>query len=535
MDKINVIIEMSHTQVLEKAAFAAMTNSNVTLENKYSPIESDIFNLDESFASAAIPALSENKDYTNYKSNIYDSSANVSSDTVPSHCNYIIRGTVENDSDLLSLEKELATNRNVKGIFSDVSIQPQLVCSSTPFVGDHLEVEKLLHTFNLWEKGMDGRGVFVAIVDTAINIDYLNTKGKNPNINRTLSWSPNPSVKPFEASVGHGTMCAFDACIAAPKCTLIDIPLLTSTTPGGSIMEGLLSDAIKAYSHLIFNVMRRHIRPGENRSLVVNNSWGMFHESWDFPVRHPGNYSTNHNHPFNKIVLALEKEGADILFAAGNCGPECPDGRCRGITNNGIYGANSSPGVLSVAGVATDLDRVGYSNKGPGRLEKKKPDITGYTHFLGSEVYSADGGTSAACPVVAGVVAAIRTKKPLDQSNSQTSPSAIRSLITSTAKDLGETGYDLLYGYGVVDGYNIINKLYPDESKRYIDLLLRYICERYPFLCKKLSMIPDNSKLSAKLNQKDLNNDHEDKLLEVLQFIEEIAEEIKKESSSKAK
>jgi hypothetical protein len=42
-----------------------------------------------------------------------------------------------------------------------------------------------------------------------------------------------------------------------------------------------------------------------------------------------------------------------------------------------------------------------------------KPDITGYTHFLGSEAFGAgspDAGTSAACPVAAGCAAALRTK-----------------------------------------------------------------------------------------------------------------------------
>jgi hypothetical protein len=57
---------------------------------------------------------------------------------------------------------------------------------------------------------------------------------------------------------------------------------------------------------------------------VVNNSWGMFNPTWDFPVGDPQNYSDNPNHPFNIIVASLEAAGADILFAAGNCGPGMP-------------------------------------------------------------------------------------------------------------------------------------------------------------------------------------------------------------------
>ena len=117
-------------------------------------------------------------------------------------------------------------------------------------------------------KGMDGSGVLVAIVDTGVNMAYLNSRGKTPGFNAALSWSPNPAVTPGSAPVSHGTMCAFDVCIAAPRCTLIDIPLLTSTRTGGSAMDGLLSDAIRAYSHLL-TVIARPVRPGENRSLVA--------------------------------------------------------------------------------------------------------------------------------------------------------------------------------------------------------------------------------------------------------------------------
>ena len=254
-------------------------------------------------------------------------------------------------------------------------------------------------------------------------------------------------------------------------------------------MSGLLSDAVRAYSHLL-TVMNAPRRPGESRSLVVNNSWGMFHPSWDFPVGHPGNYSDNPLHPFTRIVGTLERAGADILFAAGNCGANCPDGRCGGVTTRAIYGANSSSFVTCVAGVDTTKNRVGYSAIGPGRLTANKPDISGYTHFKGSGVYAADGGTSAACPVTSGVFAAVRSRKPLNPADSSTSPAAIRSLITSTAQDLGATGYDFEHGFGVIDGCALARKFPPIV----IDICRRYpwicrppivdICRRYPWLCR---------------------------------------------------
>ena len=179
-------------------------------------------------------------------------------------------------------------------------------------------------------------------------------------------------------------------------------------------MAGFLSDALLAYAYLNARVASPGWRR-RYRALVVNNSWGMYHPSWDFPPGHPGRYSDNPNHPFNIIVGTLTRAGADILFAAGNCGADCPDGRCQGVTKNTIAGANAHPDVLTLAGCDITDNRVGYSSQGPGipGMAKQKPDLTAYTHFLGSEAFgvgSPDSGTSTACPVAAGCVAAIRTR-----------------------------------------------------------------------------------------------------------------------------
>jgi subtilisin family serine protease len=230
-------------------------------------------------------------------------------------------------------------------------------------------------------------------------------------------------------------------------------------------MEGLLSDAVQAYG-ILLSYMTKAAQPfaGDHtpRTLVVNNSWGMFHPSWDFPVGDPQNYSDNSEHPFNIIVASLEAAGADILFAAGNCGTECPDGRCQDLTTAGIFGANSSPAVTCVAGVVTsNKDRIGYSTKGPGRLENKKPDIASFTHFAGSGVYAADGGTSAATPVAAGVVAAIRRLYP----SSVLSPAQLRKLLRDTAEPRGGGSFNYEYGYGIINVKGLIAALDKSSAK----------------------------------------------------------------------
>src|SRR5438552_3194293 len=80
----------------------------------------------------------------------------------------------------------------------------------------------------LHRRGMDGTGVRVAIVDTGFNLTYLRSKGKTPAFDAELSWGPNGGQPLGEMPVDHGTMCAFDVCIAAPNCTLVDHAVLTS-------------------------------------------------------------------------------------------------------------------------------------------------------------------------------------------------------------------------------------------------------------------------------------------------------------------
>ncbi len=159
--------------------------------------------------------------------------------------------------------------------------------------------------------------------------------------------------------------------------------------------------------------------------------------------------------------MALARAGADIVFAAGNCGSQCPSSRCQNRITETIMGANAHADVLTLAGCDTNDDRVGYSSQGPSitNMPQQKPNVTAYTHFLGSEAFGTgvpDTGTSTACPIAAGCIAAIRTK----ESPFHTTPSGLIMQLHLTArKKPGQVGWNADYGHGIIDPVSLGSSL----------------------------------------------------------------------------
>jgi hypothetical protein len=124
-----------------------------------------------------------------------------------------------------------------------------------------------------------------------------------------------------------------------------------------------------------------------------------------------------------------------IVAAAGNSGSDTLE-----------YPA-SYEGVISV-GASNDKNELAFfSNYGTA------VDVVAPGEGIYSPVFDIDkkssfmklDGTSMASPMVAGTAALILSKNP------KLTPYQIQYILTKTAKDLGEKGYDLKYGHGLVD------------------------------------------------------------------------------------
>jgi len=353
--------------------------------------------------------------------------------TTPLGRNYMVVADFDSEQ-----TAEAFSSEDVEGVYADPEIGPfpvSVVCPGGA-VGDVDDVKNQISIAPLHVAGHKGQGVRIAVVDTGIDGGRINVAG-----GLNLPGFPAPGMSPAD----HGTMVAFDALIAAPNAMIWDYPLLKSVAGSGWI--GFLSDAIRIYAELLVQVLQV---PGP---MVVVNSWGMYDQSQDRPVGHPQNYSANPRHPFNQIVSSLVGAGADVVFAVGNCGTACPDGRC-GINDRGpgksIHGANSHPDAISVAAVTHSGDLLGYSSEGPGGLHAQKPDIAATSHFTGSGVFAGpDSGTSAACPVAAGVVAALRSKP---SAKTLLPPAMKVAVLTSAVQPpWASPGWNAQTGFGVVD------------------------------------------------------------------------------------
>jgi hypothetical protein len=197
---------------------------------------------------------------------------------------------------------------------------------------------------------------------------------------------------------------------------------------------------------------------------VLVNAWGIF----DTRTDPSGSYTRNlepHGHPLiNLVTRAVQDQHLDIIFAAGNCGQFCPSQRCgprdRG-PGQSIWGASAHPLVLTVGAVRSDETWVGYSSQGPGpeSLATEKPDLCAPSQFCETnDAASLSSGTSAACAMAAGVVAALRGNPDWDQVT--VPPEALRAAFIGAArKPSGKVGWDGRIGYGILDAAATIDAL----------------------------------------------------------------------------
>ncbi|PDV98011.1 peptidase S8 [Candidatus Chloroploca asiatica] len=293
------------------------------------------------------------------------------------------------------------------------------------------------------ELGLRGEGVVVGGLDTGVAYEHpllrQNYRGLQPDgsYDHTYSWFDPTDTFPNSPgdNQGHGThtmgtIVGSDGIGVAPAARWIaakgcagtgcqDIDLLASA-------EWLLAPYPAFTGPAAANP--------DMRPRVVNNSWG---GAGGRPL-------------FEHIVSVWRAAGIFPAFAAGNCGVAARG--CQRIGDGSI----GSPGdyAESFASGATYANDAlaDFSSRGPSLLTPNtKPDLCAPGHDIESSIPGGStlrlSGTSMASPHTAGTVALILATRPgldVDQ---------IEAILRGTATDLGPSGPDPSFGYGLLNAY----------------------------------------------------------------------------------
>ncbi|MEW8029265.1 MAG: Calx-beta domain-containing protein [Candidatus Thiodiazotropha sp.] len=285
-----------------------------------------------------------------------------------------------------------------------------------------------INTEQLWQQGINGEGVTVAIMDSGVELNH-------PDLIDKWRGGTNSWFDPYQQNelptdvVGHGTQ-ALGIILGgdesgyqigmAPEAKWIAAKIFDNAN------ESTLSAIHESFQWLL--------DPDgdpltDDAPDLVNNSWG---------------FSTTINECFQEFsedIQLLREAGIGVIFSAGNFGPSA---------ESSISPAND-PGALSVGSVDQINEIELLSSRGPGACDGGvfpklvAPGSLIFTTDLLPNAYNIVSGTSFSAPHVTGAMTLLKSAFP-DATLSQ-----IETVLYDSAVDLGEAGTDDNFGYGLLD------------------------------------------------------------------------------------
>lgn len=313
-------------------------------------------------------------------------------------------------------EKALEEHPGVLRVEDDVIVsaldRPKRVVSqgqALPWGIDRIDADLV------WPTGNNADPIKVAIIDTGISKDHPdlknNIKGGFNAINSAKSWNDDNGHGSHVAGIAAALNNGIGVVGAGP---LVDLYAVKVLNRNGS---GFLSDVIEGIQWAV-----------ANGAQVINLSLGT---SSDIQSMHDA-------------VTAARNSGVVVVAAAGNNGGAV------------IYPA-AYPEAIAVSATDSNNNLASFSSRGP-EVDLAAPGISILSTYKGNS-YATLSGTSMAAPHVSGAAALI-LNTPVGaydaNGNGIWGPDEVQKKLQDRATDLGNIGFDNLFGWGLVNAFNAV-------------------------------------------------------------------------------
>jgi len=287
-----------------------------------------------------------------------------------------------------------------------------------------------------WDLGYRGAGTLVCDFDTGADGNHpalaARWRGLQPGVSWDEAWyDPYGGTEfPYDAA-SHGTHTLGIMVATPPVGSPIGVAPQAQWIAAGVLIGWDVQKIIASYQWAADP-------DGDPETLddvpdVINNSWGT---------------SANCDSTFWGAIDVVEAAGVINVIAVDNSGP------ATGSVNSPESRAESPTVNFSVGNI--DPHQAGYpiywsSGRGPSPCDgvSIKPEVTAPGTLIYSTIpgggYGNATGTSAACPHVSGAAALLR------QVNPSLTVTQVKQVLMDTATDLGTTGEDNTYGWGLIN------------------------------------------------------------------------------------
>jgi serine protease AprX len=325
--------------------------------------------------------------------------------------------------------REIANRSDVDSVRLDQSLEAPAVNAGVTAAPEwNLGV---IHVPEVWSLGYTGAGMVVANMDTGVDVQHPDLSGKwRGGLN---SWyDPHGEhATPYD-HLGHGTQTMGIMVGGEAGGTSIGV------APGARwIAAKLFNDAGQAQwsdIHLSFQWLLDPDGDPDTADMphVVNASWGLIGIANQCVME------------FNDDIHILKLANIAVVFSGGNEGP---------ASQTSVSPANNPEG-FAIGAVDDTQTLANFSSRGAGACDGgiyprvSAPGVninTADLSFGGLPLYASVSGTSFAAPHISGTMALLLNAFP------NASIASLESALQQSALDLGESGADNGYGYGLAN------------------------------------------------------------------------------------